>query len=284
MSRQAEQLSPPPVPWATPILRWAGSKRKLLTTLLAHVPSQFGRYVEPFAGSACLFFALKPTRAVLGDINSELIHTYRVMRDHPRRLARRIHALPRTSDEYYRIRSVPLQDLDAITRAVHFVYLNRLCFNGVYRTNRSGQFNVPLGAKTGEIPPERSFYRCSIALRGAKCVDTDFEQSCRMVKRDDFVYLDPPYSSSVRPRYGEYGYDSFQPLDLGRLESCLKTLDSVGAQFLLSYADSPEIRGMADKWRITDVSARRHVAGFARHRETVTEVLISNTQVDYRQR
>lgn len=163
--------------WAAPLLRWAGSKRKLVTLLRLAIPEGVKRYIEPFAGSACLFFATRPGAAVLGDINAELINTYDVVRKHPRRVARIVHAMPRTKRQYYRVREVKPETLTAIERAARFVYLNRNCFNGVYRTDRQGNFNVPMGKKTGRVPTEVEFYRCSVALRNAELRQTDFQEA-----------------------------------------------------------------------------------------------------------
>jgi DNA adenine methylase len=259
-----------------PLLRWAGSKRKLLPVLMRCAPRDYLRYIEPFAGSACCFFSLRPRRAVLGDMNSELLETYGTIRAHPSRVAEALHSYgsPR---RYYTIRKLTATSLDAIPRAARFVYLNRNCFNGVYRTNRKGHFNVPRGVKTGNPPSARDFRRCAIALRDAELRPGDFESCLSDVARGDFVYLDPPYANERRPLYGEYGYGSFSPKDLDRLVQCLKHVESVGAMFLLSYSDSPLLTSMLPKrWHCCKIQVRRHVAGFAKHRGKVPELLVAN--------
>ena len=195
---------------------------------------------------------------------------------HPRLLARAVHALDNTPSVYRSIRATPLSSLPPLARAAHFIYLNRYCFNGVYRTNRQGQFNVPMGKRTGSVPDPAAFSRCSIALRSAQLLAADFEFTCARARSGDFVYLDPPYSSSRRPTYGEYGYASFQSTDLGRLSRCLRDLDRRGCFFLLSYAETPKIPDLRRCWHTSSIPVKRHVAGFARHRRTVQEVLISN--------
>lgn len=265
----------PCAPWAPPLLRWAGSKRKLLPLLMAYSPSEFKRYVEPFAGSACLFFALRPRQAILGDINAELLETYSTVRSHPRLVARKARSWNSSRTHYYAIRRRVPQELQPVERAARFVYLNRRCFNGVYRTNRRGAFNVPRGVRTGRFPDERTFYRCSVALRGTEFRSGDFENCLSDVRKGDFVYLDPPYSVT-RPRFGEYGYGCFGDPDLERLAACLKRIDSVGATFLVSYSDSGEFRDLIQEWNCITLRVRRHVAGFARHRATVSEILASN--------
>ncbi len=266
----------PPTPWSPPILRWAGSKRKLVPTLMTNAPDNYERYIEAFAGSACLLFALHPKRAVLNDINVHLIESYTVLRNHPRLLARGVHALPNTKSEYYRQRSLDTSTLAPLERAIRFIYLNRNCFNGVYRTNRLGVFNVPRGKKTGSIPSEKEFYRCSVALRDTDLRAMDFENCLADVKKGDFVYLDPPYSTSSRPRYGEYGYTSFQPIDVTRLVGVLRRLDQLDAFFLLSYAGGKAVKRSFGEWNCRSIRVRRHVAGFVDRRAVVDEILVSN--------
>lgn len=266
-----------PVPWASPILRLAGSKRKLLPKLMMYVPHQYNRYIEPFAGSACLFFALRPQSAILGDFNEAIIQAYSVLRSHPTLVVRAAHRWKHSKRQYYSLRRVAPETLDEIERTARFIYLNRYCFNGVYRTNRLGQFNVPIGNRTGRLPAESAFYRCSIALRTARLRAVDFEVCLDDVRIRDFIYLDPPYTQSQRPTYGEYGYGTFNEGDIERLVTCLRRIDSIGAVFLLSYSDNSTLRKTLPKhWHCRKVRVRRHVAGFTQHRLRVSEILVSN--------
>jgi DNA adenine methylase len=142
------------IPWARPVFRWAGSKRRMLPTLLAAMPEDYGRYIEPMVGSACLFFATRPRRGLLGDFNEELMHTYRAIRCHPRLVSRAASSWGDDSATYYEVRSLSAESLDPIQPAARFTYLNRYSFNGVYRTNKEGRFNVPRGRDTGSLPSE----------------------------------------------------------------------------------------------------------------------------------
>lgn len=263
--------------WSPPVLRWAGSKRSLLPQLLPHARHARGRYVEPFAGSACLFFAARPHSAVLGDLNGELIETYGVLRQHPRLVARRMHAWPTDADGYYAVRNLAPTQLGPIERAARFIYLNRLCFNGVYRTNRKGQFNVPYGKHTGAPPTEQHLYRCSVALRGADLRSGDFDETTADAGPGDFVYLDPPYTQNPETAYGVYGYGSFDARDLDRMMKTLRRLDRKGATFLFSYALVP---GLADElprgWRYREVAARGRVAASVSSRGARPEILVTN--------
>lgn len=258
-----------------PFLRWAGSKRSLLPTLAPVIPP-FERYIEPFAGSACLFFRIRPKKALLGDLNSELIRAYRVIKSEPARVSNCIHAMPNTSEFYYALRREDPATMSTIERAARFLYLNRYCFNGVYRTNRQGQFNVPRGVKTGTLPSTVDLLACSECLKRATLVSGDFCKLACRAKSGDFVYLDPPYPSKVRSTYGEYGYGAFADTDLPRLIETLNIVDESGASFILSYVDTPEVRRLFGRWNIRKVTTQKHVSGFAEHRSAFSELLVSN--------
>lgn len=261
--------------WCRPLFRWAGSKRALLPTLLKCAPNSYQRYIEPFAGSACLFFAMNPQEAILSDFNAELMRTYQVILRHPRQVARRLAALPDTEATYYYLRSLVPHFLGSISRAVRFYYLNRYCFNGVYRTDRRNRFNVPRGDRPGLPLTESEVYRCSVALRRATLMTSDFEETVSLARRNDFVYLDPPYSTVVRPAYGEYGYGAFAPSDVSRLISALNTLSKQGVQVLLSYAGDRAVLDALKQWSVVSIDVRRQVGGGQRNMKAV-EILASN--------
>lgn len=266
--------------WCPPALRWAGSKRALISHLSARFrasESTHRRYIEPFAGSACLFFALRPAAAVIADLNTELIATYEMIRDHPRLLARAMHGWSTDRETYYSVRAISPADLDPLERAARFIYLNRLCFNGVYRTNRQGKFNVPYGTRTGALPDERHLYRCSLALRDAELRAGDFEATTADVGTGDFVYLDPPYTQDPRNAYGLYGYGSFEAGQVDRAISTLARIDDQGATFLFSYA---EVDGLEDRlrpgWSMETVAVAGRIAANTTSRRLRREVLVTN--------
>jgi DNA adenine methylase len=236
------------------------------------------RYVEPFAGSACLFFALDPEKAVLGDNNPELINVYRVLRKSPERMYRRLVSIPRERATYYRWRAKNPHDLDTETRALRFVYLNHNCFNGIYRTNTDGQFNVPFGSKLATYLSRDEFVGCAEALANAKFIAGDFEATLAGVSRGDFVYMDPPYAVTSRRLFCEYGSKPFDVDDVDRLARELTRIDKLGAHFVVSYADCRQARTLAAAWNSQKVLVRRHIAGFSDHRTHSFEWLIYNTR------
>jgi DNA adenine methylase len=193
-----------------------------------------------------------------------------------RAISNRLAAFPHTSDFYYTLRKQSPASLPLVERAARFIYLNRFCFNGVYRTNRDGNFNVPRGTKTGQLPSYEELRECAAALKKATLVAGDFEETLSKAKANDFVYLDPPYSLATDRHRGEYGYGGFSSDDLLRMERSLAGLNERGATFLLSYRCTSEVRILLRHWHQKTLKVRRHVAGFAVDRRNVRELLISN--------
>lgn len=214
-----------------------GSKRRLTPFLLNMAPAQFHTYREPFAGSAALFFALAPSRAVLSDINPELITFMRVLRRSPIELHLATeHLMVRYGDDYYAIRRVQPEQLSRLDRAARFFYLNRRGFNGIYRTNRSGIFNVPEGRNTGKIPGAARLAASSHALRSTSIRVDDFETAMAKACEGDFLYLDPPY---LRPegtsRYGTFGPGAMERRDIDRLGQAVLAADDRGVKIMASF-------------------------------------------------
>lgn len=258
------------------LIRWAGSKNKLVSNLTALMPPVFNRYYEPFIGSGCLFFSLNPNQAVIGDINPHLISFYHEVRDNTQSVYRGAVAFRRTKEDYYRLRAQYNLVKDQRKRASIFLYLNRFCFNGIYRTNKAGEFNVPYGEKTGGFPKQSEFLGVSKQLKRAKIKCSDFEETIATASKGDFVYLDPPYMYSKHRDRGEYGPGSFRLTDLQRLKKIVNHLDQKGVMFLLSYVDCEEIREIGAQYRQTTIPVKRCVASLASKRITVDEVVIKN--------
>jgi len=260
-----------------PFLRWAGSKRKLIRRLSEYWSDKYARYVEPFAGSACLFFQLAPGRAILGDINRELIETYGQVRDNPLAVVSALARFKRGKGQYLRIRALDSTTLPPAGSAARFIYLNRYCFNGLYRTNREGMFNVPYGGKkSGQLPSELTLVQCAQLLRRAELVPGDFEAVLARTQPGDFVYLDPPFSVRGRRVFREYGPSVFGQDDVERLRRWLTLLDQRGVAFLVTYADSAEARQLARDYHVHAAAVQRNIAGFAKARARARELLISN--------
>ncbi len=266
-------------PITRPFLRWAGSKRRLLPQLSMYwQPPRHRRYIEPFMGSAALFFALGPERALLGDINEDLVATFIAVKDHPRAVYNRLVALPRGRDSYRSIRSRDPRSMRELDRAARFIYLNRFCFNGLYRTNRAGRFNVPYsGSRTGDIPQWPVFRNASRLLRSARVRCEDFEMLLANARKGDLVYLDPPYAVGGRRVFQEYyGERCFGVPDLPRIAAAIERAVSRGADFVLSYDDCPEAAEFFAGWNMVRVPTQRFIAAGPQHRGAALEVVISN--------
>jgi DNA adenine methylase len=204
---------------------------------------------------------------------------YRVIRDNPERLYRRLSHIPRDAETYYRWRRVRPEDLDIETRALRFLYLNRNCFNGIYRTNNAGAFNVPFGRPPIAYLTKAELLLCSARLTGAKLVASDFAQTLKLVRNGDFVYMDPPFAVQSRRVFREYGKGSFGTEDVPRLALELPRLDRLGAHFCVSYADCKQARKLAREWNSIRFAIRRNVAGFVDDRRNAYEWLISNLPI-----
>jgi DNA adenine methylase len=226
-----------------------------------------------------LFFEIAPSVAVLGDSNRELIEAYRVVRDEPERLYHRLWRIPRDPLTYQRWRGVNPRSLDRETRALRFIYLNRNCFNGIYRTNLDGEFNVPMGSRMGKYFSKHDLLRCSELLQNTTLVAGDFAKTLGRVRAGDFVYLDPPFAVISRRIFREYGKKTFETSDIPRLSKSLTTITQRKADFLVSYADCAEARTLAAEWHAIRLPVRRHIAGFAGARKTAYEWLISNRPI-----
>jgi DNA adenine methylase len=271
MRRQADLIR------AKPLLRWAGSKRRTVDRLKEFWHPSYVRYVEPFAGSAALFFTIRPEKALLADKNAELIDTYEVLCTRTVELHEAVSSLPRDKEVYYSLRSQDPTPLSPFDRAVRFLYLNRYCFNGLYRTNLKGHFNVPYAPSgTGDFPTVDQFQASAALLAAAQLRAWDFGTTLRYVREGDFVYLDPPYAVESRRVFREYGASGFQKPDLLRLVEHLHRIDERGAAFVLTYADCAEARGLFSEWSQKRIAVRRNIAGFAGARKRAYELLVYN--------
>ena len=258
-------------------LRWAGSKRQHVPLLKGFWSNRYDRYVEPFAGSAALFFAIRPNRALLGDLNGELVETFKSVAKEPQAVSRSLARLKPTRSNYYLVRSSRPGTLSAAARAARFIFLNRFCFNGLFRTNRAGHFNVPYGApKTYNVPTLQQLKACGSLLRRASIIKADFRETLDRVVPNDFVYLDPPYAVSNRRVFVHYGSSLFTAHDLEVLGESLIRIANRGAAFVASYADCAEARRAFRRWPQKRVPVRRHVAGFSGARRTQYELYVTN--------
>lgn len=228
-------------------------------------------------GSACLYFAIRPPKAILSDVNHDLITTFRAVRDHPEAVASRLRTIPVDRETFNRIRAMLSSELRPIEKAAFFIYLNRFCFNGLYRTNKQGAFNVPYAGSCGlRVPTGADLRAVAQLLKTCVIREDDFLPVLEDADAGDFVYLDPPYAVGNRRIFRQYSPSSFGLEDLERLAQALESLDRRGVRFLLSYARCPEATRYFRQWPRRRIFVQRNIAGFAKHRRLAGEVLISN--------
>lgn len=260
-----------------PFLRWAGSKKKLLPELEKFYKPGMGTYIEPFVGSGQLFFKLSVPNAILGDTNVDLIRTYEHIKEHPEKIYKKLKKFPLGKDEYYKIRDQYNASSDDIYNSALFIYLNTFCFNGLYRTNNSGKFNVPYSASSGSLIDLDTLMAISKYLERAQFKIGDFEsvvlENC---KKNDFVYLDPPYAIKNRRIFNQYGPHTFGLNDIERLRKLLNEIHNRGSHFVLSYAHCEEALDLSNDWDFHVVNTVRNISGFAQHRKIENEVIITN--------
>lgn len=263
---------------AKPFLRWAGSKRSSIGRLAHNVPSRFNAYYEPFVGSGALFFHLCPTTAIISDLNRDLINLYHAVRDFPEEIYGELNKIPRERESYNKIREAIIRSDNLFERAVFTLYLNRNCFNGLYRTNKSGHFNVPFAAAgRGGYPSLSDFISASNQLKMANIICSDFESVIKeRLSKEDFVYLDPPYIKNEGRIFNEYVKGHFNKGDMDRLSDVLNFINSRGAYFLLSFIDDEAVYSLAEQWGAERYMVQKNISGFAASRRKSSEVIIKN--------
>lgn len=254
-----------------PLLKWAGGKRLLLKHLLPLVPSIYNTYYEPFLGGAALFFAIKPNAAVLSDTNTDLIQCYKQLRRDPQQI---IHALRRMNNDetsYYRIRQKKYRSV--ATRAARFIYLTKLSFNGLYRVNLQGDFNVPYGYKAHMNPCETDKIKtASNALKNARIRCADFEKATKRAKLNDFVYLDPPYTvAHSNNGFIKYNAKIFSWKDQVRLAECAMRLADRGCKVIISNASHDAVRELYKDFESIDVRRPSIIAASSAYRKEIVE-------------
>jgi DNA adenine methylase len=261
-----------------PFLKWAGGKGRSIAQLRPHLPAPFKRYFEPFAGGAALFFALTPAHASLTDVNSELIDCYRMVRD---RVEDAIVALRRhryAPEHYYRVRAMDPSTLKLPERAARTIYLNKTGYNGLYRVNRAGKFNVPMGRYTNPTVCDADNLRaCSAALQRVELKQRDFAEQASRAKAGDFVYFDPPYD----PMSATSAFTSYAPGGFGheaqrRLAELFARLARKGVHVVLSNSDTPLVRELYRPFRIAPILAARSINSRGSRRGKVGEVVVTS--------
>ena len=273
----------------SPVVKWAGGKRQLLDTILPLIPRQMGTYCEPFLGGGAVLFAIQPKQAIVNDLNDDLINMYEVIRDDVEHLIVSLRRHRNTPEYYYAIRGCDrnkegYEAMTPVEKASRFIYLNKTCYNGLYRVNAAGQFNTPFGKYRNPVISDETALRtvheflCSNSIR---FFHEDFSRTIRRTSPGDFVYLDPPYDPvSDTSNFTGYSKEGFGREEQLRLKQCCDELTSRGVRFLLSNSSTAFIRELYQAYRICTVRAKRSVNSVAGGRGEIEEVLIRNYECE----
>lgn len=268
-----------------PVLKWAGGKRQLLDTLIPLVPKDYSVYCEPFVGGGALFFALQPQSACINDVNHELIRVYTVIKNDVDALIEQLKQFQNNKDQFYEIRSWDRNKdkythLSDIEKAARIIYLNRTCFNGLFRVNASGEFNVPFGNYANpNIVNEPVLRAISFYFNNSEIVfnAVDYAEILKNLPDNAFVYLDPPYDPvSVTANFTSYTKDGFSRDEQIRLRKCCDELNERGIKFMLSNSATDFIYDQYSKYNIEIISAKRLVGADASKRGRIQEVIVRN--------
>ena len=268
-------------------VKWAGGKQQLIEQFKPLFPKKFNNYFEPFVGSGAVAFYLlqkyKPKKVLLSDTNTELINAYNIIKTDVNRLIIELkqhkeYHLADKPNYYYEIRSVSPNDLPDLEKAARFIYLNKTCFNGLYRVNSKGGFNVPIGSyKNPDIIQEEKLKVVSKLLKKVKVKVLNFEKVVSLAKKGDFIYFDPPYYPLKKGKsFTSYQKNSFLEKEQEKLAEVFKKLDKKGCLCMGSNSDTKFIKDLYHDFNIQLVKSRRLINSNAKGRGKINEVVITN--------
>ena len=274
-----------------PFVKWAGGKRQILDKLIKYVPEDFNTYYEPFVGGGALFFELSPKNAVINDSNEELINVFRCIKDEEKltKMSNELnhHEANHSEEYYYKIRNIDrdknkFNRLSDYKRAARTIYLNKACFNGLYRVNSKGEFNVPFGKKLKVNTYDGQnigIIHAYLNFNNIKILSIDFEEAVKDAKEGDFIYFDPPYDSDTST-FNSYTEDGFSKDEQIRLSNVFKNLSDRGCYVMLSNHNTVLINELYKDFYIHKITAKRNINSNGKKRGKVEEVIITNYEID----
>ena len=274
-----------------PFVKWAGGKRQIIDKLKQYVPYEFNTYYEPFIGGGALLFELSPKKAVINDYNKELMNVYECIKDEKKfeAMCRELnhHETEHSEEYYYEVRNIDrdkkkFNKLADYKRAARTIYLNKACFNGLYRVNSKNKFNVPFGKKTkvNIYEGQNLGIICGyLNYNEIKLLSVDFEEAVKDAKKGDFVYFDPPYDSDTST-FNSYTKDGFGKEEQKRLARVYKELSDRGCYVMLSNHNTTLIKELYKDFNIHIIEAKRNINANGKKRGKVEEVIITNFEND----
>jgi len=276
----SSQFQPP----LKPFLRWAGGKSRITGLLAAYTPKTYNRYWEPFLGSAAMFFYLHPEKAFLSDNNSALVDCYNQVRDNPEKIYEKLkeHTKKNSEEHYYSVRDLYNKSKPSISQSARFIYLNKTNFNGIFRVNTKGEYNVPYGHKKSlALPSYENFLEISDLLKKADIRHQPFEniENNNLIKENDFIYFDPPYPPLTATAYfTHYTSERFLWADQERVAELANELAEKGCHVMISNSDVEQIRKLYRGWNFHELPVVRWIAANGK-RHKVKEVIITSYKV-----
>lgn len=259
-------------------LKWAGGKNWFVKHQSHRLPNQYNRYIDPFLGGGSVFFHMEPEEAILSDVNGELISTYRAIQQDWERLDRKLRVYARRHNEnyYYEVRGKRPREITSI--AARMIYLNRTCFNGIYRVNRKGEFNVPRGSKNSVITGLEEFEQRSRLLQNADIRCCDFEDTINEAQEDDFLFCDPPYAIQEEQNFVGYTQNLFNWEDQIRLANALERARQRNVKILMTNVDHASVRALYENregFVLDEVSRYSSISGKSDGRKQYLELIVS---------
>jgi DNA adenine methylase len=264
-------------------VKWVGGKRQLLPLIKENLPAQINRYLEVFFGGGALFFNIEAQSSIINDINPELINVYQTIKDQHLELIKKLkkHKLKHSESYYYKVRALLPREMSRVERAARFIYLNKTCFNGLYRENSKGQFNVPCGRYTNpNIVDEENIQCLNKYFKETNVIIENMSYQDFLLKHaqaGDFIYLDPPYFPLKKNSFTKYNKTDFLENEQIKLANLFKELDQKGCKLLLSNSNTSFIKKLYKDFKIIEVSATRAINSNGQKRaKAKIEVLVKN--------
>jgi len=258
-----------------PFLKYAGGKTQSLQYIYPLIPKKFNTYYEPFLGGGSLYFFLNPEKAVISDINRDLMVTYLVCRDNLQELIDLLRAYPNDKAFYSKMREKCVNSLSCVEVAARFIYLNKTCYNGLYRVNSKGIFNVPFGNYSNpSICDEQALKQTSQCLQNAQIYFADFATILKDARCGDFVYMDPPYVPVEKNSFVQYSQDVFDMACQERLAEEFKRLVKKDVKVLLSNSDTEWVRETYKEFNLIEIKSKRSINSKGSGRGKITELLV----------
>lgn len=258
-----------------PFLKWAGGKTQLIPQLSKYIPLSYNKYIEPFIGGGAFYFYLNPTNSVIADLNEDLVITYKCVRDQVDEVIELLKTYQNEEIFYYALRALDSNKLSNIEKAARLIYLNKTCFNGLYRVNKKGHYNVPYGKRSSEFLNEGTLRDASIFLNETTIVHSDYKSTLeKYAKKGDFIFLDPPYYPiGKNSDFQRYTKEFFYHEDQVNLKKVFDALVAKGCYVILTNSDHPFILDLYNEYRIEIVETKRLISRNANTR-TGTDIIV----------